>query len=622
MSRPTIPPAAVVPAQALVSDGQSNWSIVIGAQASEAERHAADELRDFLAAISGAKLPIRDDSTAQAAPEIWVGCSRRWEHLELALRGAPGAEGFILLTGPDYLLIAGESRRGALYGVYAFLEQHLGCRWYTATVSRLPARRDIRLGAIDYRDAPALEYREPFAFESLDPDWAARNRCNGNFPPLVAKHGGGVRYSTPFVHTFDTLVPVVAHFDSHPEYFSEVNGVRLRENTQLCLSHPDVFALALGRIRAWLRASPEVSIVSVSQNDWENPCQCAACRAIDVHEGNFSGSLIHFVNRIAAAIEVDHPHVAIDTLAYQYTRKAPRHVRPRPNVIVRLCSIECCFAHPLATCSEKMLLKKSHGAGATFAEDLAAWGRICDRLYVWDYVTNFANYVLPFPNLGVLAANVRLFAQHHVRGLFAQGANPPGGGGEWAELRAWVLAKLMWNPQEDAPALMREFMLGVYGPGGAHLLRYVDALNRLVTESNLHASIYDRPDSPYLTPELLALADDCFDRAEAVAPDAATCARIRRARLPIRFAQLAALPLGAPGRLLQISTFATDASAAGIAQLSEHIPMERTIAYLRDGIHLTHFARYEGGWSPFDNPWPCGAKDNSESSTPGANSQE
>src|ERR1019366_5650033 len=116
-------------------------------------------------------------------------------------------------------------------------------------------------------------------------------------------------------------------------------GIRLRKETQLCLSNPEVLAIALAKVRDWLRADPEVSIVSVSQNDWENPCQCPACRAVDEEEGNFSGSLIRFVNRIAEAIEPEHPHVAIDTLAYLYTRKAPRRVRPRHNVIVRLCSI-------------------------------------------------------------------------------------------------------------------------------------------------------------------------------------------------------------------------------------------------------------------------------------------
>lgn len=590
----------------LAHHGQSEWTIVVRRDATEPEAHAAAELQHHLARISGVRLPIVDDSTPAVPHEIWVGPSNRWtadsdDH-------DPGAEHFILRTGSDHLLIAGAGRRGTLYAVYTLLENHLGCRWYLPTVSRIPRRDRIELGPIDERHEPAMEYREVHCFEVSDPDWNARNKCNGHFPAFTPKHGGGVRYAVPFVHTFNELVPVERHFDEHPEYFSEVDGVRLRKETQLCLSHPDVLALAIERIRAWLRDHPEVSIVSVSQNDWENPCQCAACRAVDAEEGNFSGSLIRFVNRIAAAIEPEHPHVAIDTLAYLYTRKAPRCVRPRSNVIVRLCSIECCFSHPLESCGEKMLLKRSRGTGATFVEDLQAWGRICKRVYIWDYVTNFANYVLPFPNFGVLGPNVRLFARNQVKGLFALGANPPGGGGEFGALRAWVLAKLMWDPNADEHALMAEFLNAVYGRGGTHLLRYIDGMTRLVNAQHLHASIYDRPDAAYLTPELLAFADECFDQAEQAAEDDTFLQRIRRERLPIRFAKLAALPLDAPDREQQLAIFEADAKVAGITQLSEHIPLERTMHYLRRGVHLTHFARYEGGWSPFDDPWPAEAK--------------
>ena len=87
---------------------------------------------------------------------------------------------------------------------------------------------------------------------------------------------------------------------------------------------------------------------SVSQNDWYNYCQCPACKAIDDREGSPAGTMITFVNQVADAIREDCPDVLIHTFAYQYTRKAPKFVRPRPNVIVRLCSIECCFSHPLS----------------------------------------------------------------------------------------------------------------------------------------------------------------------------------------------------------------------------------------------------------------------------------
>ncbi len=587
--------------------GQSAWKIVIGAGAAETERQAAAELRRYLAEIGGAELPIVVDAIPRQPSEIWVGRSGRWSSSAPTFRADPAAESFLIQTGADHLLIAGGGRRGTLYGVYTFLEKYLGCRWFSSEVSRIPRRRQIAIGPIADRQTPALEYREPLCFEATDPDWAARNKCNGHFPAFASRHGGGVKYAGPFVHSFNDLVPVEQHFAAHPEYFSEVNGARLRKETQLCLSNPEVLALALGKVRDWLKAEPAAAIVSVSQNDWGNPCQCPACRAVDAEEGNFSGSLIRFVNRIAEAIEPDYPHVAIDTLAYLYTRQAPRRVRPRHNVIVRLCSIESCFSHPLESCGETMLFKDRAGTGATFAGDLAAWGRICDRVYVWDYVTNFANYVLPFPNLGVLAANLRLFARNHVKGVFEHGANPPGGGGEFSALRAWLLAKLLWAPSADEHALLKEFLTGFYGRGGEPLLRYVMALIQLVESQNLHASCYDRPDSAYLTPELLALAEACFDEAEAVADDAAVLARIKRERLPIRFARLAALPLDAPDREVRLDKFAAEAAAAGITQLAEHVPLERTLGYLRRGIHLTHFARYAGGWSPLDNPWPAGA---------------
>ncbi|MBW7896227.1 MAG: DUF4838 domain-containing protein [Opitutaceae bacterium] len=596
-----------VPAQShlvLAADGITDWRIIIAADAPPWQSHAAAELAHHLREITGACFPVLDESSPVSPNEIHVGPSTRWDRATTGL-SALGSEGCVLRTGRHTLLIAGNGPRGTLYGVGLFLARHLGCRWFTPTVKRIPRQPRPTIAALDEVHEPAFEYREPYCFESMDPDWAVRNRCNGHFPAFGAEHGGGLRYALPFVHTFNEFVPVERHFDTHPEYFSEVGGQRLRHEAQLCLAHPAVFELVLAGVRERLSHEPGLRIISVSQNDRGNPCQCAACRAVDEAEGSFSGSLIRFVNRIAAAIEPDHPDVAIDTLAYRYTRKPPRVTRPRANVIVRLCTIECCFAHPLESCREKVLLRDEAGTGATFVEDLQAWSRICERLYVWDYVTNFANYVLPFPNLGVLAANLRLFARHHVKGVFAQGANPPGGGGEFAALRAWVLAQLMWDPAADESALIDEFLTGVYGRGGPAIRRYLDAFNRLVRDNlHLHASIYDRPDSDYLTPALLDLADRCFDEAEQLAADAEQLARIRHARLPVRFARIAQLPVDAPGREALINAFRADAMAAGITQLSEHIPLARTIDHLHRGVQLTHFARYPGGWSPFDETWP------------------
>src|SRR5439155_438422 len=181
--------------------------------------------------------------------------------------------------------------------------------------------------------------------------------------------------------------------------------------------------------------------ISVSQNDTINYCQCEQCKALDDAEGSPAASLLKFVNAVAEAIEPDHPNVRIDTLAYQYTRKPPKTIRPRRNVIVRLCSIECCFAHPLETCPAQ--------ENRRFRDDIVAWGPVAPLLYVWDYTTDFGHYQQPFPNFDVLQSNVRFFVKHGVKSLFEQGNYSGGGGGEMEPLRTYVLAKLLWNPDTD-----------------------------------------------------------------------------------------------------------------------------------------------------------------------------
>src|SRR5439155_23480073 len=141
----------------------------------------------------------------------------------------------------------------------------------------------------------------------------------------------------------------------------------------------------------------EATIISVSQNDTFNNCQCQKCKAIDDAEGSPAATLLLFVNAVAEAIEKDSPQVRIDTLAYQYTRKPPKTIRPRHNVIVRLCSIECNFREPL-----------DHQSNAAFLADLTEWSKICQRLYIWDYVTDFSHYINPHPNWFVLGPNLRL----------------------------------------------------------------------------------------------------------------------------------------------------------------------------------------------------------------------
>ncbi|MBI3721740.1 MAG: DUF4838 domain-containing protein, partial [Fimbriimonas ginsengisoli] len=395
---------------------------------------------------------------------------------------------------------------------------------WTPWASRIPQRSTLEIGKLDVRYQPPFEARDPFWFPAFNPEWAARNFSNSQSAHVPEALGGAIIYKG-FVHTFYPLVSPQEQFAAHPEWFSLLKGKRTTEHAQLCTTHPKLRDFVVERVKQWLRESPEARIISVSQNDWHGACECPDCAALDDAEGSHAGSLLALVNYVAEKIEKEFPLVAVDTLAYQYTRKPPKTIRPRPNVIVRLCSIECNFREPL-----------DHASNAAFADDIRGWAKICQRLYIWDYTTDFAHYVQPHPNWFTLGPNVRFFAQHNVRGVFEQGAYQSFGS-EMSELRAWVLAQLLWDPRKNDRALISEFLEGYYGPAADAIRRYFDLLSEASRGFNL--TCFSRTDTPFLKFKTLAQAEQLWREAEAaVANDADRLPRVRVAHLPVRYAWL------------------------------------------------------------------------------------
>jgi len=236
------------------------------------------------------------------------------------------------------------------------------------------------------------------------------------------------------------------------------------------------------------------------------------------------------VNALAEQIEKKHPDKLIDTLAYQYTEDPPAVTRPRRNVRIRLCPIAACEAHPYEQCPYN----------AYFMKNLRAWSKITGQLYVWHYNTNFAHYLLPFPDFDELAADLAMYQRHGVVGLFMEGAVSAGGGAENAELRSYVMAKLLWDVKADVNQLVDEFLAAYYGDAAKPMRAYFDLMHRQVRmgEGGRHIWIYDPPSAPYLSDEFLAGARELFRQAEGAAGSDAVRARVRKARIGIDYVEL------------------------------------------------------------------------------------
>lgn len=548
----------------LASNGAANLPIVLTGVGNVAMQIAAKELAHFLKRITGADFAIVGDCDGAA--------------IRLVVDPVLAEEAFHICCNESGLTISGGSDRGLHYGVVGFLEDVLGVRFYTHDVTKVPKCSELALDAIDITDAPAFEYRAIDYPLCSNAEWRVHNRinCGGSSASQFAGCNGremvpfgGCKAYALYVHSFNALVNPEEYFDSHPEYFSLVNGQRLKNRTQLCLTNPEVIAIATENAKKILRKNPGASIISISQNDCYNPCECPECAKIDAENGSHAGSLLHFVNAVAAGIEEEFPHVVVDTLAYQYTRTPPSVIKPRHNVCVRLCSIECCFGHPMESCSHvASFANMEKTSGSTFQEDLVGWSKICDRIYIWDYVTNYAHYLMPFPNFHVIGPNMRYFAANGVKGVFEEG-NGQSVSPDMTEMRTWLLAKLLWNPNFDVEKGIYEFTESVYGDAAPEIRAYIKLFEKRVMEGNVHFGIYDFPFIGYLDPATVEEAQKIVASAQAKNLTLSQRIYVERVALSIEYVVVAQSVLMGQKDLDRVDALLEKARTLGVTRISE-----------------------------------------------------
>ena len=452
------PALAEAPAFAVAERGKGAVPIRLVTPDAPSAKYAAEELRDYVRKLTGETMAIATENADVRAVAV-------------AVDDALGIDEFRISCDGNALRIAG-GKRGILYGVYDVLERFGDVGWYASWHEVVPKADRFAVPAdVRIEEKPAFELRDPMWYDTFgDGILASRYRLNGGWNGTSpAKFGG---YSHRFgaklysCHTLMSLLPPSEYSDGHPEYYAERNGVRRRGGSdgQLCLTNPDVLRIVTSNLLARIAGDPTAKFYGVSQMDNMNYCTCPKCAAVDEDEGSHAGTTVRFINAVADAVAAKYPDKIIETLAYQYTRKPPK-TRLRPNVMPCLCTIECDFAEPLATGKYK--------ENVSFREDIRGWARQTDRLYVWDYTVNFAHYLHAFPNVQVLQDNLRFFRDNGVRYIYEQG-DYHGIHAWFGELKAYLIAKWMWNPDLSAEPLMDRFFRGYYGKAAPLVRKHYD----------------------------------------------------------------------------------------------------------------------------------------------------
>ncbi|ANB75646.1 hypothetical protein AYM40_25225 [Paraburkholderia phytofirmans OLGA172] len=505
----------------LADNGQAHYVIRAGA-VDAVTRHAADELADYLSRISNARFVVLEDG-ASDLPVIVVGGQGAVQHCTAGREAALGDDGFVICQWSGDLVIAGNTPRGTLFGVYWWLDRQLGVKWLAPDAVEVPVKRTLRVSTAGIRQKPRFAYREVLSAEGEDKAFRAHNLLNGE------SHGTSFRPSPSGIDMWDhswlarggdfdfwTLVPRSRYGATHPDWFG---------GGQLAMMSPDVRRVMAQEIVQRLQTpnAPKKIWFGIHDMDWGWDMDASSRAFVDAHGGAPSAAFLDMVGDVASRVRQSVPDARVAMPAYHWGFAPPEGMTVPDDVLVYPMTIQVDYSSAL-----------NEGRNASLGQGIRRWNEIARHVLVWDHIVNFGGYLQPTPNLYPIGRSIAWLATlPHVEGYFGEG-DWQSRGGEFSSLRVWLIARQLWSPSEDVRALVREYCNAYYGAAGPAITRYIDRMHEAVRVTGDVLAEQTPIDAPMYTYGFVRQSDQDFDSAErAVADDPTKLARVRQARMPL-----------------------------------------------------------------------------------------
>jgi hypothetical protein len=396
-------------------------------------------------------------------------------------------DGFILKIDRHQITIVGENRRGLFYGLFALLER-LGYRFLSKDFTYTPKQlKALKTGI--YLENPHFFYREIFVAES--DDWVFATACRLN---------GRLGHRTTRSYQPDPLPKGRNIFNQFLPH-TLVKDDSLHCNGQLHFSNPLVRKIAATRI------SEKLSEIFFDKEDYiylQHEDVNSYCRKDGSTTVQATTAFVKYTEYIANELRKSFPYAHFMLEAYQWSRTPPPSLSPLPqNLSVMFSTIEADFAKPLTQQPNRAILK-----------DLKKWGTYSNDVIVWHYITNFSGYMQPYPTILSVAEDIRQLSKYdHITGIFLQGAYETEGS-EFANLRIWVYAKLLWNPDQNPQQLIETFCDYYYAEASKYVLRYLHTLSHLVQKMDQSLMLKTPPNASYLSEREIDYLESILDEGE------------------------------------------------------------------------------------------------------------
>ncbi len=521
-------PPATAPFLTVVEGGRARAAIITSPSPSAIETHAIEELVQYVQKMAGVTLEVGVEAKRDVLP-IFIGTAAksRMDHVEW---DKLGDDGFVLRSSEDGVSIAGRTDLGTLYGVYHFLEKHLGVRWFMPGElgEVVPQTETLSIGTFEEIEIPSFRVRW-----IENGDWALRQKMNVSVD--VQGQPVGIQWRWGF-HTHFKLIPPEEYYDEHPEWFALIRGKRRhptpgKQGQQLCTSNAELIDEMARRVVKMLGEEPSLDILALAPQDGGGFCQCEQCVALDEERppeeawhATYSNRLAVFNNEVARRVAQKHPGKLLKVGAYAMYLRVPLDpdYRPEPNLAVQVCHTYSCNSHPIAS-------ETCQGNKKYFRAELEHWAKIADHLFIYEYYNKGVWAGLPYHQVHLIREDIPYYHSLGAEGFYTQAA-----GKRWpvCGLNHYVAAKLAWDVNLNVDKLLEDFYRKFYGEAADPMREYWQTLERAFAGYEECLSPYGRKWTTLVapeifTPETIAALESAVRQAEKSARSDAVKERVR-----------------------------------------------------------------------------------------------
>lgn len=513
----------------LVQNGESNgYAIVYPNNSEEVYENAAIELQQYVKQVTGVTVPVKTDNELSGGNKfISIGQTSQLKSSGFTFDYTTlNGDGFYMYSKDDNVYITANTGRGHLYGAYEFIERFLGVKFLTEEYYYIPESEDVYFHDLTIKSVPAFKRRD-FHQTVSGQDFFAKMRFIDPYDNLGAKYGYG--YSQTWAmfsglgHTIMELVKYDDYGAAHPEWFTSgeyghvldfTHGMTLDGELDETMPDSAVKTLIQNTYNKLVEC-PDAQYIMIGQNDGQSYPTSEYAKQMSAKYNDVKSAvlmlLINLISReVNKMLEVTFPgrEVTYVTFSYVWGDAPPvtensdgsyspmsENVVAEEDVMIMVAPLDYCYLHAYE--DENCDINK------TWMKKMDGWQTICKRYTVWDYQTNFSNYLWWYPHYSSMKANL----EHYQRYGFEELLHQAGESYNFYQrkLDTYVYSKLSWNLNRSVNDLVSEFNRYYFGEKVGKIIdEYYNYMNMhfsvISATKGYHARSYNEENDSTLYP--------------------------------------------------------------------------------------------------------------------------